>query len=190
MGGIHDCLDGIEICDAHIWSTIHHPFGLISSFAQVDGHNHTDVATEIRRLEHFDAQILLHFAHDFGGVVELEVCVLGSLLAIGVVRMYALASRHCASSTSSHLHAFRGVCAGSLVFCIVSDLTVLGPLTLFKCTVILPFASMVAVSPRNDTTLPRMRTVWLVKEPRYLALTRGVASDMVSGLGERGLGKR
>ena len=59
-------------------------------------------------------------------------------------------------------------------------LIVLGLLTLFRCTVTLPFASIVAVSPRNDTTLPRMRTVWLVKEPRYLALTRGVASDMVS----------
>ena len=70
------------------------------------------------------------------------------------------------------------VCPGSLVFAL--HLTVLGLLTLFKCTVTLPFASMVAVSPRNDTTLPRMRTVWLVKEPRYLALTRGVASDMVS----------
>ena len=67
----------------------------------------------------------------------------------------------------------------------VSDLNVLGLLTRFKCTVILPLASIVAVSPRNDTTLPRMRTVWLVKEPRYLALTRGVASDMVSGLPER-----
>ena len=50
-------------------------------------------------------------------------------------------------------------------------------LTLFKCTFMLPFASMVAVSPRNATTLPRMRTVWLVKESRYLALTRGVASE-------------
>ena len=99
--------------------------------------------------------------------------------------MDALASRHCSSSISSHVQAFRGVCAGSLVFRILSDLTVLGPLTLFKCTFMLPFASMVAVSPRSDTTLPRMRTVWLVKEPRYLALTRGVASDIVSGLGKR-----
>ena len=99
--------------------------------------------------------------------------------------MYFLAFHYCASSIVSHLHALRGVCAGSLVFRIVAGLTVLGPLTLFKCTFILPFASMVAVSPRSETTLPRMRTVWLVKEPRYLALTRGVASDMVSGLGER-----
>ncbi len=48
-----------------------------------------------------------------------------------------------------------------------------------------PFASMVAVSPRNDTTLPRMRTVWLVKESRYLALMRGVASEAM-GKGLRG----
>ena len=100
--------------------------------------------------------------------------------------MYSLACHHCVSSASSHFQAFRGVCAGSLIFRIVSDLNGLGPLTRFKYTFILPFASMVAVSPRNDTTLPRMRTVWLVKEPRYLALTRGVASDMVSGLRERG----
>ena len=51
--------------------------------------------------------------------------------------------------------------------------------TLFKCTFMLPLASMVAVSPRNDTTLPRTRTVWLVKESRYLALTRGVASEVM-----------
>lgn len=43
----------------------------------------------------------------------------------------------------------------------------------------LPLASMVAVSPRNDTTLPRTRMVWLVKESRYLALTRGVASEVM-----------
>ena len=51
----------------------------------------------------------------------------------------------------------------------------------------LPLASMVAVSPRSETTRPRMRTVWLVKESRYLALTRGVASEaMVEDLrGER-----
>ena len=42
-----------------------------------------------------------------------------------------------------------------------------------------PFASIVAVSPRNETTLPRMRTVWLVKESRYLALIRGVASEAI-----------
>lgn len=53
----------------------------------------------------------------------------------------------------------------------------------------LPLASIVAVSPRNDTTLPRMRTVWFVKESRYLALTRGVASEaMAEGL--RGEGNR
>lgn len=50
-------------------------------------------------------------------------------------------------------------------------------LTLFKCTLIVPLASMVAVSPRNETTLPSMRTVWLVKESRYFALIRGVASE-------------
>lgn len=40
-----------------------------------------------------------------------------------------------------------------------------------------PLASMVAVSPRKDATFPRMRTVWFVKESRYFALMRGVASD-------------
>ena len=38
---------------------------------------------------------------------------------------------------------------------------------------------MVAVSPRRETTLPRMRTIWLVNESRYLALTRGVASEAI-----------
>lgn len=42
-----------------------------------------------------------------------------------------------------------------------------------------PLASMVAVSPRKDTTFPRMRTVWFVKESRYFALMRGVASDAI-----------
>lgn len=66
----------------------------------------------------------------------------------------------------------------------------LGQLTLFKCTFMLPFASIEAVSPRNDTTLPRMRTVWLMKESRYLALMRGVASEaMVEGLRGRRIGR-
>ena len=38
---------------------------------------------------------------------------------------------------------------------------------------------MVAVSPRSETTLPRTRTVWFIKESRYLALIRGVASDAI-----------
>ena len=47
---------------------------------------------------------------------------------------------------------------------------------------------MVAVSPRRETTLPRMRTVWLVKESRYLALMRGVASEAIVDV--RGQGGR
>ena len=39
---------------------------------------------------------------------------------------------------------------------------------------------MVAVSPRRETTLPRMRTIWLVNESRYLALMRGVASEAIA----------
>ena len=46
---------------------------------------------------------------------------------------------------------------------------------------------MVAVSPRRETTLPRMRTIWLVNESRYLALMRGVASEaIIGGWGEGG----
>jgi len=52
----------------------------------------------------------------------------------------------------------------------------------------LPLASIVAVSPRRDITLPRMRTVWLVKESRYLALMRGVASFAIVE-GRRGRGR-
>lgn len=51
--------------------------------------------------------------------------------------------------------------------------------TRFKSTLIDPLASIVAVSPRRETTLPRMRTVWLVNESRYLAFMRGVASDAI-----------
>ena len=40
------------------------------------GHDRTDVASKIRSLEHLDAQILLHFAHNLYSVVELEMCVL------------------------------------------------------------------------------------------------------------------
>lgn len=51
-----------------------------------------------------------------------------------------------------------------------------------------PLASMVAVSPRNETTLPSIRTVWLVKDSRYFALIRGVASEAMAvdlvGFGE------
>ena len=54
----------------------------------------------------------------------------------------------------------------------------------------LPLASMVAVSPRSDTTRPRMRTVWLVKDSRYFALTRGVASEaMVEDMRWEGYGR-
>ena len=61
--------------------------------------------------------------------------------------------------------------------------------TLFRCRFIEPLASMVAVSPRRETTLPRMRTIWLVNESRYLALMRGVASEaIVDGREEAGGG--
>lgn len=49
--------------------------------------------------------------------------------------------------------------------------------TRFRWMWIEPLASTVAVSPRRDTTLPRMRTVWFVKFSKYVALTRGVASE-------------
>ncbi len=45
---------------------------------------------------------------------------------------------------------------------------------------------MVAVSPRRETTLPRMRTIWLVNESRYLALMRGVASEAIVDGSEEG----
>ncbi len=41
-----------------------------------------------------------------------------------------------------------------------------------------PFASIVAVSPRRDMTLPRIRTVWFMKDSRYCAFMRGVASEL------------
>lgn len=44
-----------------------------------------------------------------------------------------------------------------------------------------PLASTVAVSPRSDTTLPRIRTVRPVKASKYLALMRGVASEDILG---------
>ena len=42
---------------------------------------------------------------------------------------------------------------------------------------------MVAISPRRDVTRPRIRTVWLVKDSRYWALIRGVASEAIVGTG-------
>ncbi len=54
-----------------------------------------------------------------------------------------------------------------------------------------PLASMVAVSPRKEETLPRMRTVWLLKGWRYLAFIRGVASEAMvrAGRGYLGVGR-
>lgn len=56
--------------------------------------------------------------------------------------------------------------------------------TLFKWTVTEPLASIVAVSPRREVTLPKIRTVWLAKESRYWALMRGVASETIMVLGD------
>lgn len=58
-------------------------------------------------------------------------------------------------------------------------------LTLFKWMLIEPLASSVAVSPRSETILPMMRTVWFVNWSRYWALMRGVASLAIlwSGVG-------
>lgn len=47
-------------------------------------------------------------------------------------------------------------------------------LTLVRKQVTIPFASTVASSPLNCTTLPTSLTVWFVKESRYCWLTRGV----------------
>ena len=55
--------------------------------------------------------------------------------------------------------------------------------TRFRWMFMEPLASMVAVSPRRATTLPRIRTVWFVKFSRYWALIRGVASDAMLGGG-------
>jgi len=56
-----------------------------------------------------------------------------------------------------------------------------GSLTRFRWMFTEPLASRVAVSPRREVTFPRMRTVWLVKESRYWALIRGVASEAMVG---------
>ena len=42
-----------------------------------------------------------------------------------------------------------------------------------------PLHSNVAVSPRREMTLPRIRTVWLVNDSRYGADTRGVAVAII-----------
>ena len=39
-------------------------------------YDRTDVASEIRSLEHLDAQVWQDLAHDLGSVAELEMCVL------------------------------------------------------------------------------------------------------------------
>ena len=52
-------------------------------------------------------------------------------------------------------------------------------LTLVKKQVTIPFASTVASSPLNCTTLPTSLTVWFVKESRYCWLTRGVEVDSI-----------
>ena len=45
-------------------------------FTRSGRYDRTDVAAEIRGLEHLDAQIRQDLAHDLGGVVELEMSVL------------------------------------------------------------------------------------------------------------------
>ena len=64
--------------------TIKHPITPLErppTIAQGNGYDRTDIASKIRSLEHFDAQILLHFAHDLYGVVELEMRILGNVSA-------------------------------------------------------------------------------------------------------------
>jgi hypothetical protein len=63
-----------------------------------------------------------------------------------------------------------------------------GIFTRFRWMFTEPLASMVAVSPRREVTLPRRRTVWLVKESRYWALMRGVASEAMVWGGLDGVG--
>ena len=79
------------------------PSGLTQTVVQHDGYDLTDIAAEIRSLEHFDAQILLHFTHDLYGVVKLEVCVLWKLSTTVTVCIYSLGPRSSRYSTSSHL---------------------------------------------------------------------------------------
>lgn len=158
MCGIHNCFDGVEICIAHIGSvqpsTI--PLERPGTICRNLGIR-TNVASKIRSLEHFDAQILLHLAHDLYRIIELEVCVLCNLSAtFTFMYIYPLASRpfHSPSPFPSLLFLY-----APLLPAFPPRPTGLGQLTLFRCTFMLPLASIVAVSPRNDTTLPRMRTV-------------------------------
>ena len=49
---------------------------ILTFFLQRLRYDRTNVASEIRSLEHLDAQIWQDLAHDLGSVAELEVCVL------------------------------------------------------------------------------------------------------------------
>lgn len=147
------------------------------------GSDRTNIASEIRSLEDFNAQILLDPAYNLHSIVEVEMCVLikNPLSAILNLSVRILFSSFPDLPPLSICTI--PVCPASESCLAHPSLTGLGwdSLTLFKCTLMLPLASMVAVSPRSDTTLPRTRTVWLVKESRYLALTRGVASEVMGG---------
>ena len=77
--------------------------GRILTIVQESGYGRTNVASKIRSLEHFNAQILLYFAHDLYSVVELEVCVLWNLSATLTVSEYSLALCLSRFSTSSYL---------------------------------------------------------------------------------------
>lgn len=76
MCSIHNCFNGSEICCAQNQLTIHYRSGNGPNHvtgAESDG---TNIASKIRSLEHFDAQILLDSAHNLHSIVEVEMCVL------------------------------------------------------------------------------------------------------------------
>lgn len=161
MCGIHDCFDGIEICIAH--SLISQPSSIWNDSDHCTGKWVCPVP------------MLLPKSVAWNTLMLKSCCTLPTTSA-------ALLSWRCASccsNISSHpgfsksLASFSLFSSSPLPYPLLSC-PLLIPLvptdyeqplsrssvhTRFRCKFILPFASIVAVSPRRDTTLPRMRTV-------------------------------
>lgn len=158
MCGIHNCLDGVEICIAHIGSVqpstipLERPGTICRNLGMsVPMLLPKSVAWNTLTLRSCCTLPTTSTALLSWRCASYATCQPPSPLCI-----YPLAPRpfHSPSPFPSLLFLY-----APLLPAFPPRPTGLGRLTLFRCTFMLPLASIVAVSPRNDTTLPRMRTV-------------------------------
>ena len=139
-------------------------------FIAIDCPERTNVVSPVRCLQHLDAQVLVDLSDYLDCIADCEMRVL-NIISFFPYLFYSSMIASVLLQQATNNPDVRIVAAS---FCsLQSDQELPGRdkirclLTFVKKQVTIPFASIVASSPLNCTTLPTILTVWFVKESRY-----------------------